>query len=138
MKITIIKQNKRFQVKCCFSYKVFPIITKFKKAYFDMSTRIWYLPNENFNEFITDLEKDVNYEKFDIKIIDQPTIVYIQTKEDKIHIGFSTFIDNFAKFMVFPGRVYNANERQIILDKEHLEKVINLCKDSGFQVEIKE
>ena len=28
-----------------------------------MSTRIWYLSNEDFNEFITDLEKEVNYEK---------------------------------------------------------------------------
>ena len=103
-----------------------------------MSTRIWYLPNDDFNEFITDLEKDVNYEKFDIKIIDQPIIVYIQTKEDKIHVGFSTFIDDFPKFMVFPVRVYNSKERQIVMDKDNMEKVINLCKDSGYQVEIKE
>ena len=66
MKITIIKQNKRFQVKCCFSYKVFPIITKFKKAYFDMSTRIWYLPADDFTSFINDLQNDANAKKFDI------------------------------------------------------------------------
>ena len=39
-----------------------------------MSTRIWYLPTDNFTSFINDLENDV---KFDIKIVEQPTIVYI-------------------------------------------------------------
>ena len=128
MKITMIKQNKRFQVKCCFSCKVFPIIAKFIKAYFEMSTRIWYLPIEDFNAFITDLENDVNAEKFDIKIIDQPTIVYIESKDTEIHVSISSFINDFLKLMVFPCRVYNSNERKIILDKEHLEKVINILK----------
>ena len=45
-----------------------------------MSTRIWYLPINDFNAFISELENDVNAEKFDIKIIDQPTIVYIEPK----------------------------------------------------------
>ena len=52
-----------------------------------MSTRIWYLPIDDFNAFITELGNDVNAEKFDIKIIDQQAIVYIQTKEDKIHVS---------------------------------------------------
>ena len=60
-----------------------------------MSTRIWYLPADDFTSFINDLENDANAKQFDIKIIDQATIVYIQTKEDKIHVGFSTFIDDF-------------------------------------------
>ena len=79
-----------------------------------MSNRLLYLPADGFISFINDLENDV---KFVIKIIDQPTIVYIKTKDDKIHVSFSTFIDDFAKFMEFPGRVYRSNERQIILDK---------------------
>ena len=58
-----------------------------------MSTRIWYLAADDFTSFINDLENDINAKKFDIKIIDQPTIVYIQI--DKIHVGFSTFIDDF-------------------------------------------
>ena len=77
-----------------------------------MSTRIWYLPADDFTSFINDLENDANAKQFDIKIIDQATIVYIQTKEDKIHVGFSTFIDDFPKFMEFPGRVYNSKERK--------------------------
>ena len=102
-----------------------------------MSTRTWYLPADDFTSFINDLENHENAKKFDIKIIYQPTIVDIQTKKDKIHAGFSTFIDSFEKFMVFAGRKYNSNERQIIMDKDNTEKVINLCKASGYQHEIK-
>ena len=87
-----------------------------------MSTRIWYLPIEDFNAFITDLENDVNYEKFDIKIIDQPAIVYIESKDTKIHVGFSTFIADFPKLMVFQGRVYNSNERKILWTKNTWRK----------------
>ena len=32
-----------------------------------MSTRIWYLPADDFTSFINDLENDANAEKFDIK-----------------------------------------------------------------------
>ena len=126
MKITILKQHKRFHVKCCFNQNVHNVIKKYKNRYFNMSTRIWYLPADDFTSFINDLENDANAKQFDIKIIDQATIVYIQTKEDKIHVGFSTFID-----------VENPTT-QIIMDKDNMEKVINLCKDSGYQVEIKE
>ena len=35
-----------------------------------MSTRIWYLRIDVFSSFISELENDVNVEKFDIKIID--------------------------------------------------------------------
>ena len=138
MKITILKQHKRFHVKCCFNQNVHNVIKKYKNRYFNMSTRIWYLPADDFTSFINDLENDANAKQFDIKIIDQATIVYIQTKEDKIHVGFSTFIDDFEKFMIITGRKYNSKERQIIMDKDNMEKVINLCKDSGYQVEIKE
>ena len=103
-----------------------------------MSARIWYLPADDFTSFINDLEYDANAKKFDIKIIDQQTIVYIQIKVDKIHVGFLTFIDDFEKFLVFAGRKYNSKERQIIMDKDNMEKVINLCKDLGYQIEIKE
>ena len=51
---------------------------------------------------------------------------------------FLSFIDDFPKFMVFPGRVYNSNERKIIMAKEHMKKGINLCKDIGYGIEIKE
>ena len=138
MKITILKQHKRFHVKCCFNQNVHNVIKKYKNRYFNMSTGIWYLPADDFTSFINDLENDANAKQFDIKIIDQATIVYIQTKEDKIHVGFSTFIDDFEKFMIFAGRKYNSKERQINMDKASIEKVINLCKDSGYQVEIKE
>ena len=111
---------------------------KIQKSLFQYEYSLWYLPGDDFTSFINDLENDANAKKFDIKIIDQPTIVYIQTKEDKIHVGFSTFIDDFPKFMEFPGRVYNSKERQIIMDKVNMEKVINLCKEAGYQVEIKE
>ena len=40
--------------------------------------------------------------------------------------------------MEFPGKVNRSNDRQIIMDKENLEKVSNLCKESGYQHEIKE
>ena len=93
-------------------------------------------PADDFTSFIN--ENHENSQKFDIKIIDQPTIAYIQKKEDKIHVGFSTFIDDIVNFMVFPGRVYNSNERQIIMDKDNMEKVVNLCKESGYQVEIRD
>ena len=53
-----------------------------------MSTRKWYLPIDDFNAFFSELENDVNYERFDIKIIDQPTIVYIESKGTKIHVRF--------------------------------------------------
>ena len=99
-----------------------------------MSTPIWYLPANDFTSFINDLEND---DKFDIKIIAQPTIVYRETKDDKIHVNFSTFIDEFAKLIEFPGRVYRSNERQIIMDKDHMEKVVNLCKEVGYHHEIK-
>ena len=39
--------------------------------------------------------------------------------------------------MEFSGRVYNSNERKIIMDKEHIEKVVNLCKKLSYQVQIK-
>ena len=39
--------------------------------------------------------------------------------------------------MVFPGRVYNSNERKFIMDQDHIEKVINLCKEVGYGIEIK-
>ena len=75
--------------------------------------RIWYLHADDFTSFINYLDNDAVAKKFDIKIIDQPTIVYIPTKEDKIKIGFSTFIDDFEKFMVFPGRKYNSNRGKL-------------------------
>ena len=40
--------------------------------------------------------------------------------------------------MVFPDRVYNSTERRIIMDKDNMEKVVNLCKESGYNFEIKE
>ena len=86
------------------------------------------MPADDFTSFINDLENHENAQKFDIKIIDQPTIVYIETKDNKIHVSFSTFIDDFAKYMEFQGRVYRSNERQIIMDKDNMEKVVNLCK----------
>ena len=46
-----------------------------------MCTRIWHLPIDDFNLFINELENVINAEKFDNKIIDQPTIVYIETKD---------------------------------------------------------
>ena len=39
--------------------------------------------------------------------------------------------------MVFPDRVYNTNERKIIMDKEHLEKQVNLGKEIGYGIERK-
>ena len=101
MKITIIKQIKRFQVKCCYNQKVFLIITKFKNRYFDVSTSIWCIPIDDFTSFIAELENDANEIKFDSKIIiDQPTIAYIETKDAKIHVSFSRFIDDFKIYCV--------------------------------------
>ena len=39
--------------------------------------------------------------------------------------------------MEFSGKVYNSNERKIIKDKEHIEKVVNLCNKLSYQVQIK-
>ena len=138
MKVTIIKQHKRFEVKCCYKQKVHHIIKKFKNRYFNTSNKIWTIPIIDFTSFINDLKNEENTLKFDITIIDSPTIVYIETKDDKIYVNFSTFINDFAKFMEFPRRVYNSSERLIKMDKEHLDDVVNMSNKIGYKVEIKD
>ena len=65
MKVTIIKQHKRFEVKCCYNQKVHHIIKKFKNSYFNTSNKIWTLPIIDFTSFINDLKNEENTLKFD-------------------------------------------------------------------------
>ena len=39
--------------------------------------------------------------------------------------------------MEFPGRVYRSNDLKIIMYKENMETVVNLCKEVGYHQEIK-
>ena len=38
--------------------------------------------------------------------------------------------------MEFPGRVYRSNDLKIIMDKENMTTVVNLCKEVGYHQEI--
>ena len=133
MKITIIKQYHRFGVKCNYNQKVNQLIKTFKNSYFCASNKTWYLPMTNFTSFINQL----NDKEFDIDITDYPPIVYIEPKDDKIYVYFSTFVHDFAKFMQLSGLIYNQDERKIILDKEHMKKIIDLSNELKYQIEIK-
>ena len=63
-------------------------------------------------------------------------MVFIKTLADRIEIKFSKFIEEFKKYLEFPGRRYNSTERKISMPKEHLEKVLSLSKELGFEIVI--
>ena len=55
---------------------------------------------------------------------------------NRIEIKFSKFIEEFKKYLEFSGRRYNSAERKITMPKEHLEKVLLLSKEIGFEIVI--
>ena len=63
-------------------------------------------------------------------------MVFIKTLEDRIEIKLSKFIEEFKKYFEFRGRIYNSTERKISMPKEHLEKVLVLSKELGFEIVI--
>ena len=61
-------------------------------------------------------------------------MVFIKTLADRIEIKFSNIIEEFKKYLGFSGRRYNSTERKITMPKEHLEKVVSLCKELVFEI----
>ena len=58
------------------------------------------------------------------------------TKRDKKYKN--RYFNMSPRIWYLPAWNYNSKERQIIMDKDNMKKVINLCKKAGYQVEIKE
>ena len=72
--------------------------------------------------------------KFEVK--ESKPVVFIKSIGDKFEVKFSKFIEEFKKYLEFGGRRYNASERKITMPKEHLEAVISLSNEFGFEIVI--
>ena len=130
MKVQILKTHHRFQMLCPYSHEVLKVVRKIQKGYYNKNTKTWYFPIEEYQTFKDSLPE------YEFEVRESKTVVFIKTLADRIEIKFSKFIKEFKKYLKFPGRRYNSTERKISMPKEHLEKVLSLSKELGFEIVI--
>ena len=131
--VQILKTHNRFQLTCPYNKKLLKVIRKIKKRYYSRINKTWYLPLEEYPAFKDFLSEDPEFE-FEVK--ESKPVVFIKSIGDKIEVKFSKFIEEFKKYLEFDGRRYNASERKITMPKEHLEAVISLSNEFGFEIVI--
>jgi len=133
MKVQILKTHNRFQMQCPYNTKVLKVIKKINKRYYCRNTKTWYLPLEDYQTFKSSLSDDP---EFEFEESESKTVVFIKKIADKIELKFSRFINEFKKYLEFEGRRYNSADRKISMPQEHLEKVIALSTELGFEIVI--
>ena len=104
------------------------VVRKIQKRYYNKNTKTWYFPIEEYQAFKDSLPE------FEFEATESKTVVFIKTLADTIEIKFSKLIEEFKKYLEFSGRRYSSTERKISMSKEHLEKVLSLSKEIGFEI----
>ena len=131
MKVQILKTRNKFQISCGYNAKILNVIRRIKKRYYDKVNKTWYLPIEEYQDFINVFSTDP---EFEIEVKDLKPVVFIKPIGDKISVKFSQFIEEFKKYMEFSGRHYNPLERHIIMSMEHKDGIVALSKELGYEV----
>ena len=120
-------------MQCSYNTKVLKVIKKINKRYNCKNTETWYLPIEDYPTFNSSLADDP---EFEFEESESKIVVFIKKIADKIELKFRRFINEFKKYLEFDGRRNNSADRKISMPQEHLEKVITLSTEMGFEIDI--
>ena len=121
MKVQILNTHHRFQIQFPYNHKELKVVRKIQKRYYNKNTKTWYFPIEEYQALKDSLPE------FEFEVTESQTVMFIKTLADRIEIKFSKFIGDLR---------YNSTERKISMPKEHLEKVLVLSKEIGFEIVI--
>ena len=118
--IKIEKFKNKFTVKSKYDAELLEIIRKIESRYWSAEKLEWSLPIVAFENFISEINKIDDKQKYDIKVVDNKPYAFISKNNDNYELKFASFVDNFSQFKHIPNAEYNKETRKLF---QHLNMI---------------